>query len=367
MAAIKSIQRGTTTVAFDDATATATITAVDLDKTVLFFTLRKTTDNRPQRDFFAGKFTSTTALIWTRKTGSAGDETIIEWYVVEWDSGVTVQSGDAGNNEDTTITAVVLADTFIQVSHNDSGSALGAASLVKSWLNSTTNLRMEDNDTTIANNNEHDWFVVESTDFTTQAGSLAVTGTTADQTITAVTLAQTFPIMSQSTAGNANADDFLLRGHFTSITVLRYERAVSDGPDQEIRWQVVDVGDGTSVQSGTFAFADTDGQESATVTAVTNGHPVASGYGSYCGESAYTGDTQSSSAVTLDLTTSTNLQADRNNTLQADDVEWFLIDWNAAAAAESRFIRSNLQSRKSLRFDAARLASQGLISAGKST
>ncbi len=333
MAAIKSVQRGTATVGSGVQTTTATVTAVDLAKSVLFFGLRKAVNNRPERDFFRGKFTSTTALLFGREEAT-GNATTIEWYVVEWDSGVTVQSGEHSGAEDTTITAVVIADSFVHHTFYMPGPTLGTSSLIKSWLSTTTNLRMEDDGSTINDNALNNWFVVESTDFVTQAGSLAVTGTTADATISAVTLAQTFPRMSWSTAGNANSDDFTLRGHFTSTTVLRAEREASTGSDLEVRWQVVDIGDGTSVESGTFAFADTDAQESATVTAVTNGLPVASGFMAHGGQSADTAsDTPNYADVTLDLTTSTNLQADRGATVGTADVEWFLIDWNTGDAS----------------------------------
>ena len=365
MAAIKSIQRGTATIGVDTASTTASVTAVDLTKTVLFFGLSKAQDVQPRRNLFRGKFNSTTEIEFGRDA-ALGSATTIEWYVVEWTSGVTVQSGENTSSVDTTITAVVIADSFVGNTCRIGGSTLDAASLCKAWLSTTTNLRMEDDDTTLTASFVMNWFVVESTDFTVQAGSIALTGTTADQTITAVTLNQTFPIMSQSTASSVETDDVKIRGHFTSTTVERFEREVSDGPDQDIRWQVVDIGNGSSVQSGTFAFANADGQESATVTAVTNGLPVASGFMMRGGEAAGNGfDSPSGGEVTLDLTTSTNLQADRGMTDGTADIEWFLIDWNAAA--DTRFIRSNLVSRKPLKKNADRLASTGLISAGKST
>ena len=195
MAAIKSIQNGVATVSAAAQSTTASITAVDLTKTVLFFGLRKNNNNQQRRDFFVGSFNSTTELFWARQE-AAGNETIIEWYVVEWDSGVTVQSGLHTGQEDTTITEVVLANAFVVHTHEMNGTILDGGTLIKSWLSTTTNLRMEDDDTTIDENASNAWFVVESTDFSVERGSLALTGTTADQTIFAVTLAQTFPIIS---------------------------------------------------------------------------------------------------------------------------------------------------------------------------
>ncbi len=336
MAEIKSIQRGTATIPATTLDVTASITAVTLTETMLVFGVAQVTDERPARDYVQGRINSTTQLTFRRQS-ALGTAITIEWYVVEWDSGVTVQSGTHFAEEDTTITAVVLADTFVWNTYFKGGNLQGADDGVKAWLSTTTNLRMEDNDTTLAGDVGAAWFVVESTDFDVQAGSLSMAdgNTTADQTITEVTLAEAFPIISFSTDGTAVLNTFSLRGHFTSTTVLRVERDTDGSADpgtDGIRWQIVEVTDGSSVQSGTFVFSDTDGQESATVTAVTEGLPIAAGHQGRAGEGSASEDGVNSVEVTLDLTTSTNLQADRGTTSGTADIEWFLIDWNAAAA-----------------------------------
>ena len=84
MAAIKSIQRGTVTVG---APTTASITAVDLSKSLLVFGMRKDGTERPREDFFRGRFTSTTELTFAR-VEDQGSDGIIDWWVIEWDSGV---------------------------------------------------------------------------------------------------------------------------------------------------------------------------------------------------------------------------------------------------------------------------------------
>ena len=331
MATIKSIQRGTATISASAASTTASITAVDETKTILVFGLSKVTNDDPSNDFVRGFFSSTTELTWERDA-AAGTAITLEWYVVEWSSGVTVQSGTHSGTEDTTITAVVEADTFVLNTYKKDGATLNDDDGIKARISTTTNLRMEDNDTSITA--AAAWFVVESTDFAIQEGALSMSsGTTANQTITEVDLTKAFPLLSWSIDGAAVTNDFMLRGHFTTTTNLRVERD-TDGPadpgSNGIRWQIIEIDDGTTVQSGTFVFPDTDAQESATVTAVTDGMPIASGFQHRGGQGSGTTDTPNPAEATFDLTTSTNLQADRGDTGGTADIEWFLIDWSPA-------------------------------------
>ncbi len=333
MAVIKSVQRGTATISASAASTTATVTAVDETKTILVFGLSKAKGDQPDEDFIRGHFTSTTELTFDR-TGTTGAAVTIEWYVVEWSSGVTVQSGIASGTagEDTTITAVVIADSFVLNTWHKDGSTMGDDDLIKARLSTTTNLEIRDNGGGLAGGINVAWFVVESTDFTTQEGSANMaSGLTTDITVTEVDLAKAFPLLSFSTNGSPGlTEDVMLRGHFTTTTNLRVERD-TDGPVDPgtggIRFQVIEIDDGSSVQSGTFAFADTDGQESATVTAVTDGMPIASGFQHRGGQGSGTTDTPNPAEATFDLTTSTNLQADRGSTGGTADIEWFLIDW----------------------------------------
>ena len=343
MATIKSIQRGTATISASAASTTATVTAVDETKTMLVFGLSKTSGDRPDEDFIRGRFTSTTELTFDRHA-AAGAAVTIEWYVVEWTSGVTVQSGvqDDGT-ENTTITAVVQTNSLVLNTWRKDGATMGDDDLVKAWLSTTTNLRMEDNDTTISTGVASGWFVVESTDFTVQDGFSSMgSGLTDDITITEVDLAKAFPLLFFSTNGSPGlTEDVMLRGHFTTTTNLRVERD-TDGPvdpgTDGIRFQVIEVDDGSTVQSGTFAFADTDGQESATVTAVTDGMPIASGFQHRGGQGSGTTDTPNPVEATFDLTTSTNLQADRGSTGGTADIEWFLVDWSPAGGLTTTLI-----------------------------
>ena len=78
--AIKSIQKGQTTIAAASASNTATITSVDTDKSVLIFSL--TAGSNSVTGLARGVITNATTLTFTR-VGTTGD-TIVEWQVVEY-------------------------------------------------------------------------------------------------------------------------------------------------------------------------------------------------------------------------------------------------------------------------------------------
>lgn len=138
-----SVQHGTLNYSSDP--DDITISAVVLANTFPIISHSNNSANLNERNFFSLEFTSTTNL---RVEGAnSADNQQIAWQVVEnpnWDVTRYTDIMAIGDNiEDLTITAVVLAETFlIGSSFIDSGNADGSAH-IRSFFNSTTVIRSD--------------------------------------------------------------------------------------------------------------------------------------------------------------------------------------------------------------------------------
>ncbi len=120
-AQLKLVQSGTLTSSSSD-THTVNITAVDTSKSFLIFQTRHNSD-RPGGSAAAGRIASSTTLEFLATRSNTID---IQWYVVEFVSGVTVQRGTSLQPSSTVnipITAVAsLGQAFVTWSKAPNGS-----------------------------------------------------------------------------------------------------------------------------------------------------------------------------------------------------------------------------------------------------
>ena len=122
-----------------------------------------------------------------------------------------------------------------------------------------------------------DIFVVEyGSNVTVQSGTTAVTGTSATQAITAVTLANAFIVTTQDwndgASSSADWEDSFMQASFNSTIEIAFERRAGGHPDWDVTWYVVES-DGTdfTTEYVEFSWSGTDqGPTTAgTITAVT--------------------------------------------------------------------------------------------------
>jgi len=164
-----------------------TISAVVLANTFPIISHSNNSSNLNERNFFSLEFTSTTNL---RVEGSnPADNQQIAWQVVEnpnWDVTRYTDTMAIGDSlEDLTITAVILAETFLITSNFlDSGNVDGNAH-IRSFFTSTTNIR---SDCQRGGGTDEEWFlqywVVEGAgEFDVQHVQDSTPGSTEDVTL----------------------------------------------------------------------------------------------------------------------------------------------------------------------------------------
>lgn len=340
-----STQTGTAT-SSSNGTTTVAITAVDPTKAFLLFSSRHSL-NRPVGSELRGRLATTTSLEFVRVTDEAFPVTMtIEWSVVEYTCGVTVQRGAVAPSATTVDVAISpvpsLSTAFVTWSKTpsagdqifDSNDTIVVDLSAADTLQIRTNLAAADHVVW--------WQVVAFADAGTinvQRGSSSLLGTATSTTatITAVDLTKTFVLASVRTDSNgAEIGSAMFRARLTNSTTLTLDRGVGNFDMTEIGWQVIQLLDGSVVQSG----ATTLGAGVATATPAISAVPLArssvfasahTGSGQNGGRTAYvTDDIVGVAALGLRLTSTTQVTLTRNNTAASTDVAWFVVTWGRA-------------------------------------
>ncbi len=323
-----SVQSGTATSTADGIT-TVKIAAVDPSRSFLMFSTRHNLA-RPVAAELGGHIASATTLEFVQDTDEATQVTVtIERSVVEYACGVTVQRGSIVQTAatlDITISAVPsTAQAFVLWSKNPHmlDQTWDANDPVIGELTSTTNLEFRADALNV--NHTIWWQVVAFTDaamIDVQRGttSLAVGATSVDVTLpTAVSSSRSFLLVGMRSPNGIDLASGMLRGRLTSSTTVTIDRSGTTVAVSEIGWQVVELFDGTSVQSATSAFATGSTVGNATLgTAVDLSHTNAfattqTGGGQNGGRTTYTADDNLGvAAFALRLTSTTDMELRRD-------------------------------------------------------
>lgn len=337
-----STQNGTAT-SSSNGTTTVAIASVDLSRAFLLFSSRHSL-NRPVGSEVRGRVATSTSLEFVRVTDEASPITMtIEWSVVEYTCGVTVQRGavaPTATTVDVPISPVTsLSTAFVTWSKTPTASdqEYGSNDPTVVDLSAVDTLQIRTN--SAAADHLIWWQVVAFADtsaISVQRGtsSLLEDESTTTATITAVDLTKTFVVASMRiNASNSEIGSAMLRAQLTNSTTLTLDRGVDNYDMTEISWQVVQLLDGSSVQSGATTLSS--GVSTATVTIsttpLTRSSVFASthtGAGQNGGRTAYVADDiVGVAAVALKLTSTTQIALTRNNTAEAADLTWFVVTW----------------------------------------
>jgi hypothetical protein len=185
--------------------------------------------------------------------------------------GWTVQSGsatlDVGTaSTDVTITAVSLSRAFALTTVRTP--TVETPSVVSADLTTTTNLRLERGSSSVSVVVE--WMVVEfaagAGTVTKYTGSWNTTATTS-VTVSSVTLAESFVVVSSRSTGNSNIGAFIAVGYLSSATNLALRRFDTSATDTSYAAYVVSV-PGASVQQGETTIALGANTRNVTLSAV---------------------------------------------------------------------------------------------------
>ncbi len=341
-ATINQVQSGIA-ISSGNGTISVSITAVDPGRSFLMFQTRSSS-NRPPGSTVRGRINSAgTAVEFVRVTNETSTINI-QWYVMEFSSGVSVQRGEVNQTSSTLnvpITAVSsTSQAFVLYSKTprNTDSIWSSDDPSTGRLTSNTNVQFRASN----GNSSHiiDWQVVEFTnaaDINVQTGSSAMSSGTGSINITlptAVNTASSFALVGfLSPDSGPDVDERMIRAQLIDSTTLRIDRdSVGDRID-EIIWQVVELNDGSSVQHGSELLNSGDAQNTIAISTIDVNRSVAfASVQAYSGQNMgmnnYNGDDITGvSSVTLELS-STSINMRRNFTGQRADIGWFVVEFN---------------------------------------
>ncbi|MDH3605688.1 MAG: hypothetical protein OER12_01690, partial [Acidimicrobiia bacterium] len=332
---VKSIQKGTATLTGGSATTSAVITTVDTTKAFLVFNVRENLGS-PDDGSVTGRLASSTSVEFER-IGTTGTITL-EWSVVEFSSGVTVQRGTEAMGAATVnvpIAAVDLTKSFPIVSMRTGGSVFSDDDFLRARLTATDTLELS---TFGLNANVVEWQVVQYDGASVQSGDLSFASgdSSRNATVTSVDTSKSWLIYSYRTNFSAtqNIGEKLLRGTVADSTTLTFDRSVS-GTTNDLSWYLVEFTDATTVQHGSVAFGSSDTLKDVTITAVDPANSISvGGYQMTGGRSPYaSNDVPGVAWFTLDVTSATNLRVERSAALATADLGWYVIEWSGSNVA----------------------------------
>jgi hypothetical protein len=346
----QSVQSGTA-VNTANGIQTITISSVDTTKSVLFFQTRSS-GNRPVQSEVRGRLQTATTIQFERVT----DETTpaatinIQWYVVTFGSGVSVQRGEtplSATSTNVAITAVAsLSQAFVLWSMTPAAAdnAWGADDQVLGELTTTTNLQFRVN--TLNANHTVAWQVVQFTnaaDINVQKGTTSLIGAATSTTVTlgtAVNTSKTFVLVGARVTDGSGPDigAKMVRAQLTNSTTITIDRAAATTSDvTEIVWQAVELKDASMVWRGSANFAAGATQATAFLQPPVNiGRTVAflsmqDGGGQNGGRTPYVGDDVPGVADATASLVYDTLTLTRNSTVSSADLGWFVVQFDGGS------------------------------------
>lgn len=314
-----SIQKGTINLGAGDTSATATIAAVDTSRAFVLASVRTDTSAANQQSVSAQLTNDTTVTVTRLASGAAA---VIEYTVVEFASGATVQRGSttipgASTSNTATISSVATGRAWvIHTQRYDGSGQVGSSTLAREALTNATTITFTRGGA--AGDLIIEWQVVEfetDADGTVQRGeaTLASAQTQVDVALgTAVTLARSFPWVSMSTGtGGPQVNNLLVQPILTGPTGLRIQRVGTSNTNIH-SWQVVELASDWSVQQVPVQLANGDTNDDDTITAVVlaDSFALVPTNGRY-GMTGNTGNNLSTGSITTSLTGTTTLNTQR--------------------------------------------------------
>ncbi len=338
-----TVQSGSTT-STANGTRTVTITSVDPTKAFLLWSSQSNL-NRPVASEIGGRIANGTTIEFIRATDEASPVTVtIQWYVVEYGCGVSVQRGSlsmAATTNDVTISSVGSTNqAFLTWSKTPSATDIATADNdpIVGELTSPTNAQFRV-DTADSGHTIY-WQVVAFTDSTminVQHGTTSLASGSTSTTATlgaAVTTSRAFVLAdARSTGDGVDIGSGLVRARLTSSTQVTLDRAASGYAMTEIAWQAIELRDGSIVQSGNATLGAGTASSTPSLTTVDTSRATAiaagqPGAGQNGGRTSYTSDdVVGSGTATVAVTSSTQLTVTRGNTSGTADIPWFVIEW----------------------------------------
>jgi len=332
-AVLQSVQSGTAVISDGNASSSVTISSVDLSKSFLVFSVRHNVAS-PAGGHISGQLTSSTNIDFLR-VGTNTDVTV-EWTVVQFASGVTVQRGSElldVTTKNATLTSTDLARSFPIISHRIGGTTVSDDDFARARLTSTTNLELSAYgprpDSVV------EWQVVEYTDAAVQSGDVSFAAGDSTKSVTGLSTFATdkaWLIYSYKSAlgTTTNIGQKLVRGLVTGTTSVQFDRSQT-GQAIDLTWHLVEFQDDTGVQHANASFTSAQLQADVPIAAVDPDWSF--GVGGYMmrgGKSPYNSSDHPGAAwFTAELTSGTNLRLRRDFTGSSTaDLGWSVIQFS---------------------------------------
>lgn len=344
---VKSVQSGTVTNAANGVT-TVGISPVNMTKSFLIFNSRHDS-GRPVGSEIRGRIATPTTLEFARVTNEAIPTPItVQWYVVEYQSGVRAQRGQIGSQSSTAIDVVIspvanLSQAFVTWSKTPTNVDVNWSSddPTIGELTSNSNLQFR----VYGANSGHViwWQVVEFTDHNdigVQKGTAPpMMGTDLSVNVTLPTpvdMNRTFVLVSFATEGSGpDIGARMLRAQLVNPTTIMIDRSISGAMDNitEISWQAVELKDGSMVWGGSENLGPGILQKTvplATPVDVNSSIAFASvqpASGLNMGRSPYVGDDVIGVGSTTMALSPTNITMERSTAVDEADMGWFAVEF----------------------------------------
>jgi hypothetical protein len=337
MAVVKAVQSGAVSFTAADSTKTATITAITTAKSILFFTYSGNTSSNPNDELARGTITNTTTLTFTRF--AASNTLQVEWFLVEFSSGVTAQQGyqaSVSTTTNITVTSVNTAKSWSQISFDADSYSFDDDIPVSQYLSSSTNLSLQRSGSTTPV--DANWQVIEYDNASVQysAKSLAVGSTSTTLTITAVTTAKTFLQFDfRATSSTAATDpQYFWNAKLSNTTTITFDRNTS-GIAHSGTVYAISISDTIDVQRGEKSFAGGDTSLTSAITAVVLARSHVQTIN--CKGFVFNSDDSTGGAMTnkagikTKFNSTTQLSFVRNTSGQTAKASWETIQWASAS------------------------------------
>jgi len=354
-ARVSGVQKGSTT-STAIGTKTVTISAVDTAKSFLLFTVRST-GNEPEDSRVLGSLASSTSITFQRNGDNPSPPTItIEWSVVTYACGVTVQRGTTAPNGTTTIdvpiSPVDTTASFVLGTSVPDSTALtySGNDLVAYELTSSTNLRISTDTEAVIGAAAFGWQVITfddpaDIDVQTVTATLGVgTGSTTVALSSPVDLASTFILASPyGNPGGVEMGERAIRARLLDASTVEVYRAVAT-ESIAARIQVVTLNEGTLVQRGLLQMSPGSSIASANLSPVDTSRSTAFTTvmepGSPSGGSTdYTADdVPGVASATVTVPNSSTVSLRRSTSLSTAAFAWQVVTWGGPGWADASYL-----------------------------
>jgi len=307
-------------------------------------------DANPDFSQISGQILDATTIRFQRDKSVGAPAITIEWYVAEFNRGVTVQRNSTtmtANTVNVPISSVALAKSFPIVTYRKSGTSYGSDDFLKAKITTSTNLQLSLFNITVFDG-VAEWQVIEYTDASVQTGDVTFNPgpsppSDSSKTVTIPTVDETKAwLLFTYTSDNGTLTQMgqkMVRGLIMNPTTLVFDRNLTF-VTLILTWYLVVFTDTTSVQSWRVYFATGQTQKDISISCIDPTKTIVTAGGMYYrgGRSWTTSDDNPGFAtVTLDLTTSTNLRLDRGGSSQDADIGWFVVEFGTGCPVAGTF------------------------------